>query len=100
MHIHWHTQINICAYTYVFYSFLLLCRLCSVHLLHLLPDIPVHPFRDHDKLSRKSDEQNELFKQHQTDDMQLEENLKLAKTKMKKLKASLKTDREKVRAVL
>ena len=54
--------------------------------------------REHDKLSRQSDEQNELFKQHQTDDMQLEENLKLVRAKMKKLKTSLKTDREKVRS--
>ncbi|XP_043229658.1 structural maintenance of chromosomes protein 4-like isoform X2 [Amphibalanus amphitrite] len=52
--------------------------------------------KEHDKLCKQSEEQNEKFKQHQTDDMQLEENLKLTRAKMKKLKTALKTDREKL----
>ncbi|XP_037088683.1 LOW QUALITY PROTEIN: structural maintenance of chromosomes protein 4-like [Pollicipes pollicipes] len=50
----------------------------------------------HDALSQEHEAMNEKFKRQQTDDMQLEENLKLTKAKMKKLKTALKTDAEKL----
>lgn len=55
--------------------------------------------REHDKLTKQHEATDVIFKKQQADDMQMDENLKLTKAKMKKLKTSLKTEREKVRGL-